>query len=1123
MPKLYALLVAVGQYADPRHNLKGCAADIETMDRLLERQAELNGLEYSKKRLKDHEATRQNVIDGFDHFSSAGAEDHCVFYYSGHGSFAPVPFSFFNDSSGRNESLVCHDSRTPGGRDLMDKELAYLAHRAMNAGKPKFTSILDCCHSGNNFRSLHETGEEEIRDRQTSAAGSVPIEQYLGFDDYLEKDGKKLPPHYPALHLAACRPDERAQERPIDGVSQGVFTYCLSRELSQSGPGVSVEELMRRVNIRANTVNPKQFPYLDNEGTDRHRRSLFSTGNEDVQAAAGFGGPVYRIHFRDGDWYLDAGSVQNIQVGSDEHPTILEESDGGQWRVNRVEAHRSVVARVDGSTPNRNEIFAANLKTNGLEKLNVLLHPNLPQDWQQVFLDLAAEYPELKLITDECEGAGYRVDKYQSSVILVRPEQGTPLFKRVSLYDDEERPDQVREFLNQVAQVATWEGLRSLSNPRTQIPERAISVEVTVKEYGSSTREIRDFGEPVSIHYRRDEAGQEVEPTYQVKIRNEANRTFFLSVLYSSSDFAISNELAPWQELSPGADFYLSVRDDFGDAITEFSPSFDDSYHGWGVTEITDHLKILISANDEIDTSVFNREGLELDNRENLRGERQDRGFKPARKRIDDRDWTVKNISFKIVRPLDAVNIGGYEQELGGMTIEGVSGGFSAKAKLSSLETGSRSVQRALPNIFSGGELLNLNAITGERDLSDGLNALELTDIKNPDAVSATSPLKITTGQHFAENESIIPFGYDPESGAYYPLGYLNEAGELLIQDIPSEVVDERSFGGSVKIFFQKVVGKWLGVKSEYPLLRRVVEETPGGTLVYASEDLDGIATSIATLKPKKVALFVHGIIGDTESSTAILQHVAKQTGEQFDDRFQVVLTFDYENLGTNIDQTGRDLLEKLTKLGFGQSAAPELHLFAHSMGGLVSRWMIEKEEGNKLVDRLLTFGTPHGGSPWSNVFGLLTSAITYGISGASLAQPWMLALLGFERLWKKSQTTLVEMGPDGAFIKRLNDNSTAPIPYVLVAGNTQLVKTEAEEKLRGFIERLIYRFRHHPHYALLDAGMFREPNDIAVSLKSQQLVKGDLVTKPEPIACDHLSYFNNPFCIELVEELTRD
>lgn len=1113
MPSLYALITAVGDYPVAGHKLRGCAADFLTINDLLERQARLHGLDYHPLTLQDAEATRAAIIDGFDHFSRAGADDFCVFYFSGHGSFAPVGDAFHNNASGRNESLVCYDSRQPGGRDLMDKELAYLAHRSMQAGQPTFVSILDCCHSGSAFRSAAGATDAYAKDRQTPAAGRVPVEEYLGYADYHEINGKKQPPLYPAIHLAACRPHQLAQERTINRTPQGVFTYCLNRELTLADPLLSAEELMRRINGRVTVINPKQSPYLEDRDPQRRQRPLFAPASGAAARSTNFFSHRFQIDYRGGHWSLNAGAQQGIQLGTDEYPTRLVEKDGSVWRVTSVEPMRSRVSPEAARAVDKNKMYTVSLRENGREPLSVGLHPDLPTEWVEAFRALADQYPALDLDFTGKEATGYRIDELVGSAILVRPGHNYPLFERVEILGGGSLLESVATFLNELNSVAAWEAVRAIANPNTHIPDTDLSIEITVRDGNPIDQVITDPVEPVLLRYhRRDET--DFAPVYFIKITNNVQRPYWVSGVLASSDFGITNEFLPDYEIAPGQSYTLA-------ADTGIEGYLHDDYQSWGVTEIQDYFQFFISTHHDLETSVFNQDALDLDvagpdvNRSEVTNKG---GRRPATPRQNARDWTVKSLPLRIVRPLEAVAINGdVVASLDKIRIEAPAG-FSARAKLSTLSAGDRSLVQPLPPTLAAGGLLALNSLSSNRELSDDLNVFELTHIENREAVSAAEPLKLRLPQTFAENESVIPFALDPESGFYYPLGYLDEYGEVLIQDLPAEVAEDRSLLGSLKIFFQKVVGTKVGVKSKYPLLRRVVENQDK-ILEYAPDNLDAIQAAVADPATQRVVVFIHGIIGDTTTSTAVLQQLAERRGETFIDRYQVVLTFDYENLGTKIDETAKNLLQKLRSLDCRENGKT-LHVFAHSMGGLVSRWMIEQEGGDEVVDHLFTFGTPHGGSPWSNVFELITTGVTYAINGATATNFWLLPLLGVQRLWKASQTTLEEMKPGGTFIQRLNDGAVAKIPYTLIAGDTQLIQSEDEAVRRSFLKRLIYRFRRQPHYALLDMMLFKTANDIAVSLESQQAVRGDSVRKPAPIPCDHLSYFTNEACVALIDEL---
>ena len=78
--------------------------------------------------LKNGDATRANIIGRFrSHLGQARSGDVALFQFCGHGAQWASSAAFreaFPD--GKDEGLVCSDSRRPGGYDLADKELAVL-------------------------------------------------------------------------------------------------------------------------------------------------------------------------------------------------------------------------------------------------------------------------------------------------------------------------------------------------------------------------------------------------------------------------------------------------------------------------------------------------------------------------------------------------------------------------------------------------------------------------------------------------------------------------------------------------------------------------------------------------------------------------------------------------------------------------------------------------------------------------------------------------------------------------------------------------------------------------------------------------------------------------------------
>ena len=127
-PKVFALLVGIAKYDlfPEVTDLNGPNHDVHNIQHFLE--SRFNHYDLQIKKLTDTEATRSNVIKGFEkHLAQAGPGDYVLFYYSGHGSRekAPPELQGFNPA-GMSETLLCYDSRRADGWDLADKELAYL-------------------------------------------------------------------------------------------------------------------------------------------------------------------------------------------------------------------------------------------------------------------------------------------------------------------------------------------------------------------------------------------------------------------------------------------------------------------------------------------------------------------------------------------------------------------------------------------------------------------------------------------------------------------------------------------------------------------------------------------------------------------------------------------------------------------------------------------------------------------------------------------------------------------------------------------------------------------------------------------------------------------------------------
>jgi len=1118
MKTIHALLVAIDNYPVAHHRLNGCVNDRNAFQNYLDNrinQLEQQNLQLRLKTLTDAEATREGFIDGFQHFAEAKDGDICLLYYSGHGSQMSAPTAFhLQEPDHMLESVVCYDSRIRDGRDLYDKELAYLIWQATHGKEVKFLSVFDCCHSGGITKDIRQQ-EEELQGLKKRAVEpnyrSVELRNFAGFEKFSIKqmDGQdfvSVPLSDKAIHLSAAKSKETAKELYIDGVSRGIFTYTLLDVLERANDQLSYKELVQIVGVRIANKVQEQAPQLStSEPADKN--ALFLNGVLPPRT------PYYRVNFTNNEWQLNAGAIQGIITSDSKTKTTLRLQDGEEIYVEKVYPNHSLVAGMEGRM--REELYEATLVQMPLVKLKVAFAKKVEQAGAKMLEKTFGDYdwPDLEWVKNE-KKADYLIRVQNDSFQLTLPNENRPVFRRVQGYS----PEKALIFLKDVETVARWKKVLDLSNPRTSIKNDWLKIELfRVKKAGDFDDEAEadnlDWTEENVFHYDYlDDEWQ--QPAFRLKITNTSNQDLTVSALYLQTNFDVSNRFLPKQELAPGQSVFMTDIFD-GESYLTIPLELDDRFHAWNITEITEHIKIIVSTDDKLNTDDFNQEGLELDVPEG--GAVTKAGRKP-KDRPDEPDWTTFTIPLTIVRPMEHQEI--WEMQpvdlLNAISLKAPEG-FRATATISNQNDTQRAVGQAPPLLAEWEDV----QFTEARDRSPGLSVLELYDLQNADQVQAAHPLEVQLKQPLAKNEIILPIGYDPELNAYLPLGKSDANGLIHIDTLPAPSPGStRSLGGSIKIFFKKVLWQPLfGAEYEYPVLAQAVF-TEGEEFEYET-DTNKIKQAVA--KADRIVLFIHGIIGDTTEMPKAMKR-SEQSGRFADSLYDVALTFDYENLKTGLDQTARDLKARLEAVGLSENHGKTLHIVAHSMGGLISRWMIEKEGGNKIVSHLVQLGTPNNGSAWSSVYELTTTLLGKALKVSALLKPWAIPLIIAGRMADQLFSNLQQMHHNSDFLKKLNDATDPDVPYSILAGNTSLLNAKQQREMQGVLKKTLARFKNQPHYKVLDALIFQQPNDIAVSVESILGIPGMEGRSHKPIkeelACDHISYFHDPKGLEKLTEV---
>lgn len=406
--------------------------------------------------------------------------------------------------------------------------------------------------------------------------------------------------------------------------------------------------------------------------------------------------------------------------------------------------------------------------------------------------------------------------------------------------------------------------------------------------------------------------------------------------------------------------------------------------------------------------------------------------------------------------------------------------------------------------------------------------------------VSSEQPLNITMNHTLADGECIIPYTHDGEY--YLPVGYSSESNDgqtvIHIEQLPesaaTHAVDTKSLGSALKIYFRKLIYRdLLGRDTAIHTLGIPQFDEQNSTQINDYQtDKTAIASHVA--KAKKILLVIHGIIGESRTMAGFVNHPTAE-GQCLHDEYDLVMGFDYENLNSRIQDIAQALKQALLDVGITTDAGKQVDIVAHSMGGLVSRWFIEREGGDAMIRKLVMVGTPNGGSPYANVkehgYNLMKtwaySNLVIALNGLIPAYASGAVVGGLVKLLDSVDNTLDQMSPDSDFIQEIHHSQRPPIPYALIAGHTNTLEL-AESNSNFRIARLFDHLKQRAKlkaYDLLTDKLFKETNDVAVSFTSMTQFNPQWQDEVavEQVGCDHLSYFGDEVAISCIKSILTE
>jgi len=157
----------------------------------------------------------------------------------------------------------------------------------------------------------------------------------------------------------------------------------------------------------------------------------------------------------------------------------------------------------------------------------------------------------------------------------------------------------------------------------------------------------------------------------------------------------------------------------------------------------------------------------------------------------------------------------------------------------------------------------------------------------------------------------------------------------------------------------------------------------------------------------------VHGWTARPKVWTEFIEKIQQETELAFTD----IWTFGY-NSSWSIQKNAELLAQYLESNGNGA----QIDIVAHSMGGLVSRSMIEQYGGAAFIHRLITVGSPHKGSP------LAVSRYLLGeiVNTTGNDEDYIL--------YNNVSQGFKDLNTNSTFIRQMEKLESPPLPYYAIA-----------------------------------------------------------------------------------------
>jgi hypothetical protein len=771
--KLYALLVGIDVYPQPIPGLRGCVNDVNNLHDYLR---ESFNCDRHVEVLKNADATRENIIRLFrSHLCQAKKDDAVLFYFSGHGSreiSTPEFKEYF--PAGKNETLVCYNSRTPGGLDLADKELAVLLEE-IDRSEPHMAVILDCCHSGSGTRTIDDF--KLARFRQVPPARRNyprPLESYL--EGYYTNRKPVAIPQSKHILMSACDRDQKAWETQ-DG--NGLFTSILLEVLSKAHGNISYVDLFTRCRTAILKQALNQTPQFET-----YRQFIPYLKFLDIQSFAT--DRRFLVYFEDNSWKMNGGAIHGLNTDPGEkieaalHPFADESSPSsnnppeGYAAVISVGAQKSILQPDFPCNPSLQ--YKAEIISLPIPPLPVYLEGDDGKTWLKKN-SLARERGFA--FTDDPAVAKYRLSVFNGQLQLFLKDS------QLLLQGANGSPEETSSYMFTILEkVAAWERALTLQNKQTLFGPGDFDFQLF--ETLENGTEWQYPGNQVTLDFlKTNNTWKNLKA--KLKMRNNTQQELFFTLVYLSRQLGI--HILKNDSIIPGKEFVTL----WGEGKDDYFFLPDD------VNESQDIFMVIVCTEKPDDFLLLQQNPLKLEEIKNFPvtrgkalGEKKDIGSITPRKKINiTNDWYTKTVTVKTIRQVNRVTEIDAFLENKQILIKGHSS-FRAGLSLTGSRYNHKGIELCtlIQGLFQeeGHQLIDFSSQRGENE-----NTLELSNIRNEESLWQ-EPLGIILKQKAGENEYVLPLTFD---GIHFlPVGssFIDENGDVSIRiySIPASVDESR-------------------------------------------------------------------------------------------------------------------------------------------------------------------------------------------------------------------------------------------------------------------------------------------------------------------------------------------